>query len=120
MKVKFELNMKGDIDKLKIQLEPAVDEIEFIKKADDALTSLEYLKKYEGEFALENFKVNIELRGGSLIMNIPGQTPVQMEPSKNNEFNLKGMSGYFVKFDKNSKDFTLIQPNGSFLIKRVK
>lgn len=120
MKARFELNSKGDISKLFMQFEPAVDDIEFVRKAQSGLSSEEYLKKFTGKFALEGFTASVELRGGRLILTVAGQSPVELIPSKENEFDLKDMNGYFIKFDSKAADFTLIQPNGSFLIKRVK
>lgn len=123
-KISFLSNKKGDIDKLAISLEPAVDDIVFTKKPSKALSDADYLKKFVGEYQIGEMIIKVELKGNNVLTASPtGQPTLELEPYKENEFNFKGLSGYSTKFTiENGKAVEMIfyQPNGVFTAKRMK
>ncbi len=122
-KISFLSNKKGDIDKLTISLEPAVDDIVFVKKPSKSLSDADYLKQFVGEYKIGQMTIKVELKGNNVLTASPtGQPTIELEPYKENEFNLKGISGYSTKFTiENGKAVEMIfnQPNGVFTAKRV-
>ncbi len=124
-KINFLTNIKGDIDRISIPLEPAVDNIIFTKKPDAHLYDPEFLSMLAGKYQLENTTCTVELRGeNTLFVTVPGQPPYEMEPYKGTEFNLKGLTGFSVEFDLDDdweevKGLRFIQPNGVFEAERI-
>ena len=69
------------------------------------------------------YKAKVFLKNENVLyLFVPGQPEYETVPAGNNEFKLKVLSGYSVKFDVNEKgDVTavnFIQPNGTFKAKR--
>ena len=119
----FYTNQKGDIEKVSIPLEANTDEIFFIRKAEEKLSDPAYLEKFEGEYDLSGVTVTVEIQKKNVLtVTVPGQPTYDLEPVKENVFNLKGHSGYSVKFtvDKNGNVTKLefIQPNGIFVAEK--
>ena len=123
MKVSFASNTKGDVDKLMVQLEPMVDEIVFSRKPSEKLSEKAYLEKFVGEYKLEEMVIKVTFKGDVLVAMPTGQPTLELDPYKENEFNLKGLQGYSVTFNlENDKAIEMVfhQPNGIFTAKRVK
>jgi predicted alpha/beta superfamily hydrolase len=84
--------------------------------------TVEDLKKYEGQFDMENanITVTIKVKGNDLWAEVPGEGEFQLVPVSQNSFTVKDLKGYEVKFDfegEKAVGFTSIQPNGSFKAK---
>ena len=75
------------------------------------------MKKYEGEYTISGAVVKIVTKDNTLRMTVPGQPEYELTPSKADEFKLKGLEGYAVRFDVKEGKATAaysIQPNGTF------
>lgn len=123
MKIAFASNKKGDIDKLMVQLEPRVDDIVFSRLPSEDLSEKAYLEKFAGEYQIEEMILKVEFKGEVLIAILTGQSAIELEPYKENEFNFKGIPGYSAKFtveDGKATEMILHQPNGVFTAKRIK
>lgn len=124
MKGLFTINIKGDIDGLKLPLEGTVKDIEFKKEVTTIDVKKEELEKLVGEYELPGPTiVKIYIKGEKTLMAlVPGQPDYELVPVKENIFNLKIISGYSVKFEKDEKgnvtSLSFIQPNGTFKAKR--
>ena len=122
-KVLFNTNTKGEITSLEVKMEPAVKEIVFEKLPPAFNVEKKDLEKYLGDYELGAVTVKVYIRGESTLMVlVPGQPDYELVPTKKDEFNLKVMKGYSVKFDVNEKGETsgmsFIQPNGTFKAKK--
>jgi CubicO group peptidase (beta-lactamase class C family) len=122
MKLSFTSNLKGDINKLKVQLEPAVDEIVFTKKPSSKFSETSYLNKFVGNYKIGEMIIQVSLKNNVLFALPTGQPTIELVPNKENEFSFKGLAGYSTKFVlENGKTIEMIlnQPNGVFTAKRV-
>lgn len=74
-------------------------------------------KKYTGDYDMGGQIVKIYLNQETLTAKIPGQPEYTLVPGNKDEFSIKGVSGYSVKFESNEKAevvaFILSQPNGN-------
>jgi CubicO group peptidase (beta-lactamase class C family) len=124
MKGLFTINVKGEIESLKLPLESSVDEIVFKKEVVAIDVKKEDLEKLVGEYELPGPTiVKIYIKGEKTLMAlVPGQPDYELVPVKENVFNLKVLSGYSVQFEKDEKgnvtSLSFIQPNGTFKAKR--
>ncbi len=124
-KVRFNLNNKGDITDLSVQMEPAVKDIEFEKLAPTITVKKEELEKYTGDYELVGAVVKVYIRGeNTLMVLVPGQPDYELVATGKNEFDFKTLKGYQVKFDVNEKGeataLSFVQPNGTFKAPRKK
>ncbi len=117
----FQLSKVGAVDQLIITLEQGVDPIVFTRDNEIKLTPSDFAK-YTGEFTLGPQAVSFVLRGTSLYALLPPQPDYELIPSAKDEFKLKIIDGYFVKFktEKDGKfaEAAFVQPNGTFVAKR--
>lgn len=125
-KIHFLTNPKGDICKLSVPFEPAVDDIEFKRMISSFLTEKNYLKEFTGSFRFTagNLTAKIFLKGeNKLFLQATGQPEFRLDPYKKNIFNLKGLKGFSIEFVRNKSgkviSFISHQPNGSFTAKKV-
>jgi len=122
VKFMFLTNMKGEVDAVQTPFEPEVKDIVFTRRPDARLLDPVYLRQFTGQYELVERTVTIELKGRTLTVNLPGQPQYELVPDRGTEFNLKGMSGYSVRFTVHPKDgvteAVFNQPNGVFTAKR--
>ncbi len=120
-KIRFLSNMKGEVSAVVSQFELLSDEIVFARKPEAVMSDPEYLAKFLGEYELSGQQVTVGIKGGVLTLHVPGQPRYELEPDREDEFNLKGLAGFSVRFFKDD-DATWIarfnQPNGVFDAKR--
>jgi CubicO group peptidase (beta-lactamase class C family) len=121
-KILFRTNVKGNIDALLVSLEPAVPDIVFTKEPAAHMTDPAWLSRFLGEYELAGQVLTAGLQGSMLTLSVPGQPLYELTPDLDDEFNLKIVSGYSLKFevDKsgNPTAMILMQPNGVFTAKR--
>ncbi len=121
--VTFLINLKGDIDRLTIQLETAVKPAEFVRVASSEMSEHSFLESFVGNYDLMGTLITVALKGSTLITTIPGQPSYELEPYRGMTFNLKGLLGYSVEFkidaDGGVTEMVINQPNGVFAGKRV-
>lgn len=119
MKGLFTINVKGEIESLKLPLEASVEEIVFKKEVVSIEVKKEDLEKLVGEYELSGTTIKISIKGEkTLMMFVPGQPEYELVPVKENIFNLKIATGFSVRFEKDDKGNVTalysIQPNGTF------
>lgn len=124
-KIDFRTNLKGEIESVSINLEPAVDPIVFKKEVKEIKVDKADLAKYTGSFELGPQIIKFEVRGeGVLWASIAGQPDYELVPVKKDEFNLKILNGFSVRFEADDKDAYntawFVQPNGTFKAIRKK
>lgn len=122
LKISFFTNIKGNIDKLTIPLQNGVKDIEFTRVIEKIKVEKSTLEKYSGEYEVMGTIAKINVRGGNtLILSIAGQPDYELIPTGENEFNIKSLDGFSVKFTEDAgkiTELTFIQPNGVFTAKR--
>jgi CubicO group peptidase (beta-lactamase class C family) len=122
MKFQFQTNFKGYVDAVAVPLEPSVKPIVFTKHPDKKLADPEYLKRFAGEYELAGQTVTVRLQGHVLMFEQKGAQPRELVPDRDDEFNLKGLSGLSVRFvsDRNGKvlELALNTLGGVFSAKR--
>jgi CubicO group peptidase (beta-lactamase class C family) len=118
-RVSFHSDDKGNISKLSIPFESGVKDIEFEKETKKMDVSKADLEKYMGEYNMAGTTVKVYINDkNTLMVLVPGQPDYELVPVKKDEFDLKIMKGFSVKFDMNEKGestaINFIQPNGTF------
>jgi len=96
--ITFYTNLKGDIDKLSLPLEPSVAPIVFTRKASEELKNPKYLSQFVGEYEIMGTTAAVSLQGDSLVVAVAGQPNQVLVPYKEVEFTIKGAEGYNIKF----------------------
>ena len=124
LKVTFETDTKGNISSAAIPLDAAVKPIVFTRIADQSLKNRAFLEQFAGKYEVMGMTLTIALRGeDQLIASIPGQGDQALEPYLDTTFNLKGLSGFSVKFVKDADDAVteaiISQPGATLSAKRV-
>jgi hypothetical protein len=126
IKGQFTINLKGDIQSLKLPFEASVKDIEFVKEVQAIEVSNKELQVFTGDYLLPGpTVVKVYIRNEkTLMVLVPGQPDYELVPVKENLFNFKIISGYSVRFDKDEKGevtaLSFIQPNGTFKANRKK
>jgi hypothetical protein len=119
------MDNKGDISTLVVSMEASVADIRFTKQVVTMHVKKDELEKFVGEYELSGVKAKVFIKNDStLALLVPGQPEYELVPVKPDEFNLKNISGFSVKFLWNDKkeidavQFT--QPNGIFKATKIK
>jgi CubicO group peptidase (beta-lactamase class C family) len=122
IKITFYTNLKGEIYKLSAPLQDGVKDIEFTRAIEKVEVEKSKLEKYSGEYEIMGTIAKISIRGGNtLVLSIAGQPDYELIPTGENEFNIKGLDGFSVKFKEDAgkiTELTFNQPNGVFTAKR--
>jgi hypothetical protein len=120
-KVQFEMNKKGSIDRIAAALEPALGEDIIFTRAPEKI-SKEVLQGLTGEYLLGEQTVSLSLAGEALHLTVPGQPQYELVPTKGLSFDIKGLPGFSVDFQKDASgriaEIVFNQPNGVFHAKR--
>jgi CubicO group peptidase (beta-lactamase class C family) len=120
-KVQFEMNKKGNIDRVAAAFEPALGEDIIFTRAPEKI-SREVLQNLTGEYLLGEQTVTVSLVGEALHLTLPGQPQYELVPAKGLSFDIKGMPGFSVDFQKDASgritEIVFNQPNGVFHAKR--
>ncbi len=123
----FMTNNAGDIDRVSLPLEPSVKEISFARIPPSFMRDPKYLKQFLGEYKVEGETQTCTtgLKGDStLTLYVAGQAVYELEPYKDREFTIKGLTGFRVAFtlDKSGSvtEAIFYQPNGIFTATKQK
>ncbi len=123
-KISFQNGVNGEIEKLIIPFEPKSGDVVFTKHPSESLSGLAYLKQFTGVYEIYGYVVEIILNKGVLCALVPGQPCYQLVPESKNEFSVKSLAGYTVRFlmDQAQKveEVLLVQPYGAFSAKPKK
>jgi hypothetical protein len=118
LRVSFVTDDRGRVARMTVPFEPLVDPIVFTRLADRELRDPAYLTRLAGEYELPNQTVTFDLQGDALVLRIVGQPALELVPSAEDEFGLKGVTGYSVKFtvpeSGPATEAVFVQPNGVF------
>lgn len=123
-KFSFQVGLNGEIEALCVPFEPTTRDIVFIKEPGQSLSTTSYLQQFVGVYEIYGYVVEIALRGGVLCGIIPGQPVYELVPEAKNEFSVKSVSGFSVRFIVNAnqevEEVILVQPYGAFSAKPKK
>jgi hypothetical protein len=108
-----------------VPLEPAVKAITFTRKPSAEMSDPKFLAQLVGEYDLTGQTVKVAIKGTNVLtVTVPGQPTYELEPYKETEFKLKGLTGYSLKFalgkNQSATTATFVQPNGNFTATRKK
>ena len=117
--VQFVINKLGEIESLETDLQAGLPPFVFKKIPKSVAIAADALKKYEGEYELGGMTAKVYVKNSSVLyVFVPGQPEYETIAVGNDEFKLKILSGYSVKFLLNSNGeveaMNFIQPNGIF------
>jgi CubicO group peptidase (beta-lactamase class C family) len=96
-KVQFLTDLEGEIDAVRIVLEPEVEPIRFVRQPDARLRDPQFLERFVGDYDLGSMTAVISLQGERLVAVLPGQR-FDLEPQRGLVFGLTGAPGYSVRF----------------------
>jgi CubicO group peptidase (beta-lactamase class C family) len=96
-KLSFETDLKGNVRRFKVQIEPAVGEVTFTRLPDSRLSDPAILAQFTGEYDLLDLPLVIRLAGDKLVASLPGQEN-ELEPYQGMEFTLKDRAGFSIRF----------------------
>lgn len=117
LRLHFQINEEGDLERVSLKLEPLGEAIVFARSAPEQMKNPAYIKRYTGQFDMAGLKLKIELKGNALVVHATGQPPFELIPQKLHQFKLKGLDGYHIRFEFKAEKIdkvVFIQPNGSF------
>jgi CubicO group peptidase (beta-lactamase class C family) len=124
VKYTFRNNVNGDIEELIVPYESNSPDIIFTRRPDGVLSNLEYYRQFTGPYEIYGVVVEIAIRDRSLIAIIPGQPVFELIPVSENEFTVKSMSHYSVRFVKSPDGIVdealLVLPYGAFGAVRIR
>src|SRR5467141_1929915 len=116
-KFQFEMNKKGDIDRVSAPLEPSLGEDIVFTRAPEKI-AIDVLQSLSGEYVLNGQAVSVALINGTLRLTVPGQPQYELVPTKGLSFDVKGLPGFSVEFQKDASgkisEAVFNQPNGVF------
>lgn len=127
--VRFETDKKGTITGFiliqpdgKVKAKKISDEVNDISKTPVQLTK-EQLEKFAGDYLLSGNPLKIYLKENILMAKISSQQDYELEPVSESNFNVKGVSGFSVLFQKDTKgnvtDCIISQPGGTVIAKKI-
>ncbi|MEQ1630845.1 MAG: serine hydrolase [Planctomycetota bacterium] len=96
-KLQFMTDLEGEVDAVRIVLEPAVEPIRFSRAPDARLRDPQFLARFVGVYDLDSMTASISLEGDRLVAVLPGQR-FHLEPQRGLVFALAGQPGYSVRF----------------------
>jgi hypothetical protein len=118
-KIMFASGIRGEINAITIPGFEGNDAV-FKRKPSAKEISPELVKKFPGEYLIENIVLKVEVdEENGLKVTIPGQPAYTLEKFKGTEYKFKGLEGFSIEFvtDKKGKNVTeaiIHQPNGLF------
>jgi CubicO group peptidase (beta-lactamase class C family) len=121
VKMQFQSNVDGDIDRVTVPLEPSVAPIVFTRRPPASLGDSAALALYVGSYELAGQHMRVHIEHGRLFVTVPGQPDYELLPSKQGEFSLKGLTGFNMRFEPAAGPVTkavLMQPNGNLVAVR--
>ncbi|MDH3245668.1 MAG: hypothetical protein OEM26_13705, partial [Saprospiraceae bacterium] len=123
-KFEFQSDASGSIQSLRIPVEPTLPPYLFEKSAPDLANNPTYLNLIVGAYEGTTGQVGrISLEGKNLLWKLPGQPAYRLLPYKMDEFQIKNLEGYSLRFvfDEAREKVEHVeyhQPNGIFIAKR--
>lgn len=120
--ITFNGNESGEVSKLVVKMEAALDPIEFKRTPAKLEVDKSDLEKYVGDYLLGGSVSKIYLKGSNtLFLFVPGQPEYELIATGVHKFSIKNLDGFkleFIEGDKGISDVNFIQPNGTFKAKK--
>jgi CubicO group peptidase (beta-lactamase class C family) len=122
-KFQFITGLDGSIDAIHIRLEPTVKDIEFKRKLQLLDVAAPTLANYTGDYDFGGQVARVYIKElTKLYLFVPGQPEYELAATKPNEFKIKILEGFQVRFEVDAtgkaNELVSIQPNGTFRAKR--
>jgi hypothetical protein len=123
MKISFLTDVKGNINRLAIPMEPSVEEIVFTRVPEKRMTDRSFLEQFAGEYELFDRNIIVSLKGEDvLVLSIPNQTDYELVPYQGAEFTFKGLPGFSIEFKQDESgvvtEALVTQPNAVFTARK--
>ncbi|MCK6445672.1 MAG: serine hydrolase [Planctomycetes bacterium] len=122
LQLQFTSDFGGDIDGLRVVLDPTLPATRFARQAEAELRDPAFLARYEGDYELEaGVSCSIRVKGDDLTALVPGQPTYTLVPKRRDAFDLKGLEGFSLRFVSEEGRVNAVefhQPNGVFTAKR--
>ncbi len=120
----FYTGRDGRVESFTTMLEPMVPDIAFKRVPPAYLSDPAYQQSLTGDYELAGMVVTVFRKGDLLQARVPGQPVYTLLPYDDDEYKLKGLNGYHMKFLKSANGqvstLKITQPEGVFLAKRKK
>ena len=120
--IAFNGNERGEVSKLSVKMEAALDPLEFKRTAPKIAVDKSDLEKYVGDYLLGDITAKTYLKGSNtLYLFVPGQPEYELFATGVHKFSIKNLDGFkleFIEGDKGISDVNFIQPNGTFKAKK--
>jgi CubicO group peptidase (beta-lactamase class C family) len=115
--VQFTSDLGGEIDALKVPLEPSTPEIVFARQPDAELLDPTVLGELAGKYNLHGQVATFTVQGKALVVTLPGQRH-ELLPATHLQWKLKDLNGYSVRFLRDDQGAVtgvrFVQPEGVF------
>ncbi|MDX2198282.1 MAG: serine hydrolase [Phycisphaerae bacterium] len=121
-KIRFISAPEGRISGLGMLIEPAVGELVFSRRVSSKMRDAKYLGELAGRYDLGPQVVEFRVKGDLLTASLPGQPMYTLVPQADDEFSLRELPAYSVRFTKDGdgkRMAMILQPDGVFEAKRV-
>ncbi|GAB4245608.1 MAG: hypothetical protein Kow0027_06080 [Saprospiraceae bacterium] len=120
----FYTGRDGRVESFTTMMEPMVPDIAFKRVPPAYLSTAGYQQTLIGKYELAGMEIRIFRNGQLLQASLPGQPVYTLLPYDDDEYQLKGLNGYRMKFLKSQdgqvEALKITQPEGVFLAKRKK
>jgi len=123
IKLSFFTDVKGNISRVEIQMEPMVGEINFVRLPDKRMKDRDFLLKFVGVYDFQKTLLTVSLKDDDVLTAfLQGQPEYELMPYQGTEFNLKGLSGFSIEFEldenENVTEAIVTQPSLVFKAKK--
>jgi hypothetical protein len=120
-KFQFEMNKRGDIERIAAAFEPSLGEDIIFTRAPEEIAS-DVLQRLAGEYVLNGETVNVVLVGDTLRLTVADQPQCELVLTKGLLFEVKGLPGSSIEFQRDASgkvsEAVFNQPNGVYHAKR--
>jgi hypothetical protein len=118
----FETGFDGEIDGLRVAIEPLVPPVRFAREAEARMRDPAWLRQFVGDYLLAGQTCQVALKGNVLTAKLPGQPVYELLPRRGTTFDLKGLPAFRATFDVDEagtvKALLSEQPSGVFRMPR--
>lgn len=98
LRANFLADARGRVSRVALPLEPFVDPIVFERRPPRRMYDPEFLARLAGDYALPNSTLTLWVQGEKLVGQTEGSPVLEMVPSGEDEFALKGVTGVELRF----------------------
>jgi len=122
-KFTFEMDDKGNIERVSSPLETSVKPIVFTLMPSDEMAQRSFLEPFVGEYELMGQVLKIFLKGeNTLVASGPGMADVELVPYRGTQFKLKGMDVVSLEFKMDgsatANEVVIVQPGATLTAQR--